>query len=136
MDKALKGQCLCGKVQYQLADDFRTFYLCHCQQCRQLTGSAFAANLFTAQDNIDWTAGEDKVVKYEHSERSFSKSFCGCCGSALPFVTQSGTALIVPAGSLLDEPSIAPKANIFTEEKACWLDEGLQAQAFAGFPQK
>ena len=133
--KKLNGGCLCGKVKYAVNDDFKTFYQCHCKQCQQLTGSAFAANIFTDVENIEWLKGESFVQKFDHSEREFSKSFCRECGSALPFVNQRNTSLIIPAGSLLDEPSIKPRANIFSAEKVCWLDEGSSATSFEGFPK-
>ncbi len=135
MSKKLAGSCLCGQVEFSVSEEFGAFYQCHCQQCRQLTGSAFASNLFTRPDNINWISGAESVVNYEHPSREFSKAFCKTCGSALPFVTKSGKSLIVPAGSLLDAPSKLPQANIFMAEKACWLDGGSQAKSFDGFPE-
>lgn len=132
--KKLHGGCLCGKVEYVVDEDFKTFYQCHCKQCQQLTGSAFASNIFTHVDNINWLQGEDFVQKYNHPDRDFSNAFCKECGSALPFANQQRTSLLIPAGSLLDEPSIKPKANIFSAEKVCWFDEGLVAKSFDGFP--
>ena len=134
MEQKLKGQCLCGSVKFELSNDFNAFYQCHCTQCQQLTGSAFASNLFTRPENITWTCGEQDICHYEHPTRQFSKSFCQRCGCPVPFINKSGTSLIVPAGSLLDKPSIALQANIFTAEEAHWYKEGLQAHKFAGFP--
>jgi len=136
MSKKLKGGCLCGQVEFSVEESFRAFYQCHCQQCRQLTGSAFASNLFTRPDNIKWMKGGEKVVNYEHPSREFSKAFCETCGSALPFINKSGKSLIVPAGSLLDLPSKLPQANIFMAEKAAWLESGAKAEHFDGFPEK
>jgi hypothetical protein len=60
--KKLMGGCLCGVVKFSLNEDFKAFYQCHCRQCQQLTGSAFASNLFTEPNNIEWLEGVDKVV--------------------------------------------------------------------------
>jgi len=125
---------MCGAVEFSLSDEFKTFYQCHCKQCQQLTGSAFASNMMTDPDNIKWLKGLDQVTRFQHPSRDFSKCFCSTCGSALPWVNKSGKVLIVPAGSLNDAPSIEPKANIFIAEKACWLDSGSQAEEFDGFP--
>ncbi|MBS7691253.1 GFA family protein [Pseudomonas lalucatii] len=135
MKQNLKGQCLCGNVKFELSDDFKAFYQCHCAQCQRLTGSAFASNIFTRPDNIEWTSGKADVSHYEHPTREFSKAFCRVCGSAVPFVNKSRTSLIVPAGSLLDKPSISPQANIFAAEEAHWLADGLKAHSFEGFPE-
>jgi hypothetical protein len=135
MKQTLKGQCLCGNVTFELSDDFKAFYQCHCTQCQQLTGSAFASNLFTQPDNIEWTSGKENISHYEHPTREFSKAFCKTCGSAVPFINKRMTSLIIPAGSLLSRPGFSPQANIFVSEEAHWLVEGLQAKKFEGFPE-
>jgi len=109
--KVLEGGCLWGKVHFKLTDQFNHFHLCHCQQCQKLTGSAFAANIFTAPENIVWLAGDEGVSYYKHPSRGLSKVFCSDCGSALPFVNKIGKALIVSAGSLFDKVEHVPEAN-------------------------
>ena len=135
MSKQLTGECLCGIIKFAVTDSFKAFYQCHCKQCQQITGSAFASNIFTEPDNIEWLSGQDSITNYEHPLRGFSKSFCNACGSALPFINKTKTSLIVPAGSLIELPDIQPQANIFTSEEACWLRQGLQAENFSGFPE-
>lgn len=135
MANELTGECLCGAVKFSVANNFKAFYQCHCKQCQQLTGSAFASNLFTDLDNVQWLSGQDSISHYEHPSREFSKSFCTSCGSAVPFANKTQTSLIVPAGSLNQLPDIRPQANIFSAEEACWLEQGLQAEKFSGFPE-
>lgn len=135
MSKKLTGQCLCGSVKFSVIDKFKAFYQCHCKQCQQLTGTAFASNIFTEPDNIEWLSGQDNITHYEHASREFSKSFCKTCGSALPFINKSKTSLIVPAGSLNELPDLQPQANIFTAEQSCWLTSGMQAKNYSGFPE-
>ena len=43
--------------------------------------------------------------------------------------------LIVPAGYVEGDPVIRPEANIFTEEKPCWFDDGQKAPAFDQYPE-
>jgi len=131
----LTGGCLCGAVRYQVTNQFSQFYLCHCQQCQQLTGSSFAANIFTLVDNIKWLKGSEYISYYEHTSREFSKAFCSTCGSALPFINKRGESLIIPAGSLFDKVKNIPQANIFVNEQAHWLDAGLAAKSFSHFPE-
>ncbi|RBP51079.1 GFA family protein [Arenicella xantha] len=83
MHNKIKGGCLCGGVVYSLRDDFKAFYQCHCRQCQQLTGTAFASNFFTVSGNIIWEYGQQKVKQYEHPTREFSKAFCRDRGDAL-----------------------------------------------------
>ena len=135
MERKLTGGCLCGAVQFSVNDDFKTFYQCHCKQCQQFTGSAFASNILTTPENIEWLKGERDITAYEHPAREFSKSFCAVCGSGLPFVIKTRTSLIVPAGSLNELPDLHPQSNIFRSEEACWLMPGLGAKDYSGFPE-
>ena len=56
----LKGSCLCGAVSYEVINEFDRLFLCSCDQCRQITGSAFASNLFIMADGFDWLSGDGK----------------------------------------------------------------------------
>ena len=135
MKKEITGGCCCGDVSFKVKDDFKKFFFCHCEQCRKLTGSAHAANLFTAPTNIEWIKGEDKTKRYNHPTRSFSKVFCTECGSGLPYLSQNGSFLIVPAGSINEEPSKSLDAQIFCSEQTEWHKVGVNTHKVAGFPE-
>lgn len=134
MSDSITGGCLCGAVTYTVENNFKRFYFCHCEQCRKITGSAHAANLFTRPDAIHWTAGDEFKKQFNYPGRDFTVVFCTECGSGLPFVSQNGQSLIVPAGSLDAEPNIHPNDNIFWDERAQWYEDGKQANICSGFP--
>ncbi|MEM7358659.1 MAG: GFA family protein [Pseudomonadota bacterium] len=96
----LKGSCLCGEVTYRITEEPETFYFCHCEQCRKVTGSGFAANIITKVDNIEWLSGSELLNHFDHPDGDFSKTFCRLCGSGVPHINKSKTALVIPAGSL------------------------------------
>jgi hypothetical protein len=133
MQNILSGGCFCGSVKFLIKDKFKDFYQCHCKQCQQLTGSAFASNILTDPGNIQWLKGHESIALYEHPTRVFSKSFCKVCGSGLPYINQSKTSLVIPAGSLNEPASINPQANIFKSEEAYWFRSGLKAKNYNGF---
>ena len=119
------GSCLCGAVRFEVAGDFERFYLCHCEYCRKDTGSAHAANLFSATANLKWISGESNVTRFNLPSTKHAKSFCSTCGSALPSMQMDGKLLVVPAGSLNSEILIRPDAHLFVSSKARW-DEALE----------
>ncbi len=135
MSNKVNGGCLCGAIEYQVKNDFKAFYQCHCKQCQVLTGTAFASNLFTHPDNIIWVKGAESVSIYQHPERDFAKSFCQSCGSAVPYVNKSKTSLIVPAGSVKTELTKELHANIFISEKACWSKSDVDIKSYEYFPE-
>lgn len=130
----IQGRCLCGDITFEVEDDFSEFYFCHCQQCRLLSGSAHVSNLFTRITNIHWLSGKSLLKRYDMPGRQFTNVFCETCGANMPFESKSGKALIVPAGSLLSEPSLKPQKNIFTQEQTQWHKFGVTAEKVLGEP--
>jgi hypothetical protein len=115
------GSCLCGAVGYEADAPFYAFQYCHCSRCRRFTGSAHAANLFCPPAQFRWTRGEDHVQRYELPDtRFFATCFCKTCGSSLPWANKTHTMVIIPAGTLEDEPPIAPSRNIMWGSRAAW----------------
>lgn len=127
------GSCLCGTVRFEVKGGFDRFYLCHCQHCQKDTGSAHGANLFSRSAKLVWLSGEAAVTSFTLANTRHNKSFCKLCGSALPS-TQIPGVLVVPAGCLDTELSMAPTAHIFLSSKAVW-DEALgEVREFEGLP--
>jgi hypothetical protein len=131
------GSCLCGKVSYEIQGHLGIFQYCHCSRCRKFTGSAFAANLLVPPDAFQWLRGEADVERYELPEaRHFATCFCKHCGSSLPWLSQSGRAVIVPAGTLDDEPPIKPMQNIFSASRPSWYADPTLLPEFAELPKR
>jgi len=117
----VSGSCLCTSVGYEVRLPFAKFVNCHCSRCRKASGSAYAANAYVAPESFRWTRGESLVVRYDFPQaRSFSTSFCGKCGSPVPHLTRSGREVIVPAGSLNEEPGVRPSANVHWTSRPRW----------------
>lgn len=134
MGRMIEGGCLCGATRFAIENDFAFLLFCHCEQCRKLSGSAMAANLFSTTRSLTWLRGEAHVTNFRHPERQFSRAFCNRCGSALPFEGTSGRFVIVPAGALEGAPQVAKRAEVFTCERADWELGQAPAETFAGFP--
>lgn len=127
------GSCLCGTVRFEVKGEFDSFYLCHCRHCQKDTGSAHVANLFSQSAKLVWLSGADAVTSYALPGTRHGKSFCKLCGSALPN-TQITGLLVVPAGCLDTEISMAPTAHIFSSRKTAWDRESGGAPEFEGLP--
>lgn len=115
------GSCLCGNVTFEISGNLGIFQYCHCSRCRKFSGSAFASNLLVNPDQISWLSGKEWVGRFEHPDaRHFATAFCRRCGSSLPWLAKSGKAVIVPAGTLDDDPETKPFQNIFCASRATW----------------
>ena len=134
MESRITGVCLCGKVEFSIENDFRFLLFCHCEQCRRVSGSAHASNLFAPADAFAWEKGEDDVQRYQHPKRNFTKAFCRHCGSGLPFIFASGTMVLVPAGSINGKPNVDKKAQVFLCERTAWAPSAAETEKFEKFP--
>jgi hypothetical protein len=46
------GGCLCGTIRYECSVEPIVMGNCHCRDCQQATGSAFAAALLVLRDAV------------------------------------------------------------------------------------
>lgn len=137
MSKEAKGSCLCQAVQYTITDNLGLFQYCHCSRCRKFSGSAFASNLLVAPEHFTWTQGEEYVQRYElPGARHFATCFCSRCGSSLPWLAQSGKAVVVPAGTLDSAVDIRPSQNLFCDSDADWYTAAESLPQYAEMPPR
>src|SRR5271169_1156387 len=133
--EALVGSCLCGAVTYRVRAPFMQFAHCHCERCRKATGTGHATNLYVEHENFERLTGEDCTARYDlPTAKSFATTFCRTCGSPLPHHTRSGRTVVVPAGSLDDEPPMPLQAHIFWESRAPWACSSEGVPRFATYP--
>jgi hypothetical protein len=117
-DRALGGKCLCGAVQYAVADEFVYAANCHCSNCRRTTGSAFKPFAGIARAKLGIVKGDDNLMIY--GDETGHDAHCRRCGSLLYSVVRDGAFVHVAMGTLVDAPSIRPTAHIFVGSKAPW----------------
>lgn len=136
-DDAIQGSCLCGKVSYEITPPFGAFQYCHCSRCRKMTGSDHASNIFVKPDQFRWHDPDNLVKRYEHAQAEhYASTFCSACGSRLPWLTQSGAIVVVPAGTLDGDPGVRPTRNIFWASRASWYAPVDELPKFDERPQK
>ncbi|MER9630550.1 GFA family protein [Mesorhizobium sp. M0296] len=118
-NRRLIGKCLCGAVQYTVADAFVYAANCHCSNCRRTTGSAFKPFAGIERDRLSLTKGEDNLTIF--GDETGHDAHCKTCGSLLYSVVRDGAFVHVAMGTLVDEPTIRPTQHIFVGSKAKWF---------------
>lgn len=133
---ALRGSCLCGKVMYEVRPPFSKFVHCHCARCRKATGAAHATNIYLAPGQLTWLSGEEIIGRFDlPSALSFARWFCLHCGGPVPRLSRSGRTVVVPAGSLDDNPREKPTARIFCNSEAPWTCRADNLPCHAEYPE-
>jgi len=62
--RSLAGKCLCGAVQYAVADEFFYAANCDCSNCRRATGSAFKPFAGIERERLRITKGEANLMTF------------------------------------------------------------------------
>ena len=108
----MKGQCLCGTVQFRLSGELRPVVVCHCGQCRRWHGHVGA---YTRVPTKALTIESEKGLAWYRSSERARRGFCRDCGSSL-FWERIGSGQMSVAAGTLDEPtSLETKLQIFAE---------------------
>jgi hypothetical protein len=118
------GSCLCKQVTYEVDLPFERFMYCHCSRCRKATGAAHAANGFVKPEQFRLLSGKELVRRYDVPEaKRFGLNFCSNCGCRVPGPVRDGSRVLIPAGSLDDDPVSRPQAVIYWESRAPWFTD-------------
>ena len=132
--RMLRGECLCGAVEYAVLDAFEYALNCHCSQCRRSTGSAFKPLAAIARQELRIVRGGDSTMTY--GGEGAQDLHCRLCGSLLFSVVRDGTYVHVAMGTLRDEPGIRPAMHIFVGSKANWHDITDDLPQHDGLPEE
>ena len=117
------GKCLCGRVQYALAQPLPDLDVCHCKNCQRQSGAAFVPFVAISMAALEMS-GSPKVFMDSDTEsgKTVARYFCGDCGSPLYVVVEAApaTAYMV-VGTLDDTHHLNPKCHGWTASKQDWV---------------
>jgi hypothetical protein len=87
--------------------------LCHCQQCRKISGATYSVNLTVPVSDFSLTRGELKKYRTKHPEAGFeySLSFCPECSTPVyaevhPSEGAPAVGTVVLQVGTLDDPTL------------------------------
>ena len=122
-EEVLHGSCLCKSVRYEVWPPFLRFTHCYCSRCRKATGGVRATNIAVAPDHFRWTQGEDLIRRFDLPEaKSFARQICSHCNCPVPHPSRDRQRVIVPAGTLDDEPAGRPSAHGHWSSRVHWVE--------------
>jgi len=114
------GQCLCGRVTYQVQGEPLQVGRCHCTDCRKESGSVFTTFAIWPRHAFS-SSGETAVFA--------GRSFCSICGSRLFNLTDAQAEIRI--GSLDKAPTdLRPTYEVWTKRREHWLDPLPDGEGF------
>jgi hypothetical protein len=123
------GGCLCGAVRYVVLGDLRPIVMCHCTQCRRMTGHYLAA---TAARHEDFRLLSDGELRWYASSDEGRRGFCGRCGSTLFWQGAGRDYVSIAAGTLDDGTGLPVACHIFVADKGAYYEIDDRAPQISG----
>ncbi|GAB7350051.1 hypothetical protein MBLNU459_g0721t1 [Dothideomycetes sp. NU459] len=119
------GSCLCGKVGISYTGEPAVKALCHCTDCRKMSGSAYSVNNVVSEEGFKTTGNPKVFSKVADSGKEIHSYFCGDCGSTL---YRDGGAFpgmkVVKVGVLEKKDDLEeakPVAELYGPSRPSWL---------------
>jgi len=99
-----EGGCCCGATRIKFTGEPQVKALCHCEDCKRITGSAFSTNIVVPGEGFSVIKGTPKeYTKKADGGNSITSHFCGECGSTLFRSGQTfGDSKVVKVGVMDD----------------------------------
>ena len=112
------GRCYCGEINFEFDDPIHSQLLCHCRECRYLSGGEPNASIVITEENFRVTKGQLKTFRRDDLEAPRVRYFCGNCGTHVCVESPPRPGMLVlKIGTLDDHSWFTPKASIFCIDK-------------------
>ncbi|KAF2417410.1 hypothetical protein EJ08DRAFT_600070 [Tothia fuscella] len=131
------GGCFCGKCRIEYSGEPAMKALCHCLDCRKITGSTYSVNIAIPGSGFKVTSGTPKSIgKTAESGKEITSYFCGDCGSTLYRDGESfGDLKIIKVGIMDDVEALAeakPGVELYVAKRVSWVPETRGAEQKEG----
>ena len=132
------GGCQCGSVRYELKAKPLKIYICHCNECRKQSASAFGISVIVSSATFVLTRGAPKCwSRSTDSGRTLSCYFCADCGSRIWHGDIDRDKTISVKGGSLDEPiAVSAAVHIWINRmlKGIYIPEHVERYSYEPDP--
>ena len=113
------ARCCCGDAFLKVSGEPILYGVCHCDNCKQRTGSAFGMSAYFRDDQVVERKGKMSTyaIRDEHQ-----RSFCSNCGTTLFWKSElQPDAIGVAAGCFTEKSLPEPELTVSNEGKYDWI---------------
>ena len=114
MTTAITGSCFCKTVQYRIKSAISMAVNCHCNNCKKISGGAFASLAVVREKHLEITSGEESLATYQLSE-NLKKHFCSRCGTKLFLTFERFPGAVGVYGGTFDDPNWYERSPVTTK---------------------
>lgn len=133
--KWVKGACLCGAVELEIAFPAMWAWHDHSAASRRAHGAAYATYVGSWLSRFRIVKGEDFITRYEEKDAAQVRSFCKRCGAPLTYVRGHSPKMVnIPRALFTNRTGREPLYHIAIEELQDWTYLGESLVPLKGFP--
>jgi hypothetical protein len=133
--KPASGQCLCGKVGFEIDVPARWAWHDHSPASRRAHGAAYATYVGSWRKRFRITKGKDAIARYEDKATKTARSFCRHCGTPLAYERARSPHMVnIPRALFSGRTGRQPLYHIAIEELQEWAYTGEPLVPLKGFP--
>jgi len=122
--EAHTARCACGACTITVTAPPQLHGVCHCDHCKQRTGSAFGISMYFKRSDVAAIEGDTKVYAFHHERQNHDQErhFCARCGTTLYWSLSVLPDRIGIAGGCFDgAPFGEPNMSVTHGKKFGWV---------------
>ncbi len=116
------ARCCCGTCTVEVAGEPALNAICHCDNCKRRTGSAFGWSAYFAAGQVLRRTGEVKCYAVTGANPQ-ERWFCARCGTTLFWTAPAFKPghVGIAGGCFVESPLPAPSATVANDRRCAWL---------------
>jgi len=135
LGKPAQGQCLCGKVGFEIDVPARWAWHDHSAASRRAHGAAYATYVGSWRKRFRVTRGSAEIARYEDEAAKTVRSFCARCGTPLTYERARSPHMVnIPRALFSGRTGRQPLYHVAIEELQEWTYAGEPLVPLKGFP--
>jgi hypothetical protein len=132
---AVKGQCLCGTVQFEIDFPARWAWHDHSRATRCAHGAAYATYVGSWRKRFRITKGTTRITRFEDKASGSARSFCTQCGTPVFYERARSPHMVnIPRALFESRTGRQPLYHIGIAELQEWIYTGEPLVPLKGFP--
>ena len=117
-----KASCCCGALSLEIAAKPKLNAVCHCDNCKRRTGSAFGHSLYFNREALESVSGDFHTYELENESGKQQRHFCPDCGTTLFWYWELFQEWVGVAGGCIDSATPEPAISACHERARTWIE--------------
>ena len=117
-NKYFDGGCHCGAVRFRLIGPLTPLLICHCDDCRRISGTSWAAT--SVPDHCFKITSSSAALRWYDSSSWAKRGFCTSCVSSMFYRMHGERRTSIAPGALDDNDMLTVRGQIFAISHPLW----------------